>query len=545
MKLFMTPDAALLLQQAFGFLFFFAGLYAFFAYRVRRRYGLHFSPWLAMMLVTLGIPHILSGQTAFQEMVREGVWFHIGLLAMLLFPVGLWRLMETTIGPGPRQALRRCLQLQLLMVGLLWLPSALQLRSFDADSQFVGNIALSLQLAVALGVTLRHLRGDHPPHRWLALAFLLFSVAGLFDTLTALAGFHVGPELYPVAAVVLVLVVALSQERLLGETHRELLLHQQDLEALVRERTAALEIATRDAQSASRAKSEFLANMSHELRTPLNTMLGYAALIKGEAETASETARRAEIIHDSGGHLLQLLTDVLDLAKLEAGKSLVSTEACDLPAVVGGVADMLRPLADARGLRFEVHVADELPRTLETDPRRLRQILLNLLGNAFKFTERGHVDFRVYREAEQLVFEVEDSGPGIAPDDLKRIFDAFEQGPSAPGQDGSGLGLAISRKLAGQLGGELRVDSQPGQGSRFTLLLPIPEAPETVSSARSESLPVAFDTLRAAVDLGDVQAIRNELERLRQNLPRYADPLQDLARLADACDIQALQEKLQ
>ncbi len=260
--------------------------------------------------------------------------------------------------------------------------------------------------------------------------------------------------------------------------------YSRDLELLSRDLLDAnmrLEERAQQIAEANRAKSRFLANVSHELRTPLNAIVGYNALaldgMYGEVPQPLRASHKR--VQAAADHLLGLVNDVLDLSKIEVGRMDVELEAVDLGSVLDSVATVVEPAADAKGLRVDVVIPRELPK-LETDARHLRQILLNLIANAIKFTERGAVTIVAKITGGSLTIAVEDTGVGIAESDLERIFEEFEQvRPSGRGdsmQRGTGLGLAIARKMSRLLGGDVAVSSQLGRGSRFTLTLPLPAA---------------------------------------------------------------------
>jgi CheY-like chemotaxis protein len=230
-------------------------------------------------------------------------------------------------------------------------------------------------------------------------------------------------------------------------------------------------------QRASQYKSEFLANMSHELRTPLNSSLILARLLADnpQGNLSEEQVRFADAIYSAGNDLLTLINDILDIAKVEAGKMEIRPEVTPLAALAQGLQSMFTPLAQRKGLQLQVEVADGAPQSLYTDRHRLEQILRNLLANAVKFTDRGSVALQVAAgPGGQVVFAVRDSGIGIAPSQQELIFEAFRQadGTSSRKYAGTGLGLSISRDLARLLGGDISVRSAPGQGSTFTLRLP-------------------------------------------------------------------------
>ncbi len=251
--------------------------------------------------------------------------------------------------------------------------------------------------------------------------------------------------------------------------------HRSHLEELVQERTKRLEQKTREAEAASRAKSEFLANMSHEIRTPLNGVLGFADLLLKDADRGDPELRRDYLttIKSSGGHLLTLLNDILDLARIEAGKLMLERLPCSPHQIIAQVLSLLRAQAAEKGLCLKAEWASEMPQTIKTDPARLRQLLMNLVGNAIKFTEAGGVRItsRLDPVAERLEIDVADTGIGIAADKLEEIFDPFRQADNSVTRQfgGSGLGLAICRQLARALDGEIRVRSEFGVGSVFTL----------------------------------------------------------------------------
>jgi PAS domain S-box-containing protein len=241
-----------------------------------------------------------------------------------------------------------------------------------------------------------------------------------------------------------------------------------------KEMEAALRLAKDAAESASRAKSSFLANMSHELRTPLNAILGYVEVLKGDATLAPRQTKALAVIEQSGEHLLGLINEILDLAKIEAGTFAIQPSTFDLRQLLADVVEPMRARAEQKGLAFFAESFTDLPAQVSTDARRLRQVLVNLLDNAVKYTAEGGIAFKVGRHGEGVRFLVEDTGVGVAPEQLALIFDAFHRaGDGRAFVEGTGLGLAISRTLVTLLGGTLEVASTPGQGSRFWFDLPL------------------------------------------------------------------------
>ena len=236
-----------------------------------------------------------------------------------------------------------------------------------------------------------------------------------------------------------------------------------------------LELATEEAEKASRAKSIFLANMSHEIRTPLNAVLGFSQLMMDDAGLTPRQREHLASINVNGEHLLALINDVLAMSKIEAGRTTLQVNSVDLSGLLDDVERMFRLRAEEKRLAFEVQRSGALPRWVLADETKLRQILVNLLGNSMKFTRQGGIVVRARavpsaESAFRLVVDVEDTGAGIAEEDLPRLFEHFEQARSGgPPAGGTGLGLAISRAFARQMGGEITVRSRPGVGSAFTL----------------------------------------------------------------------------
>jgi signal transduction histidine kinase/ActR/RegA family two-component response regulator len=251
---------------------------------------------------------------------------------------------------------------------------------------------------------------------------------------------------------------------------------QGDVLGVWKELTESVNLADQVAQL-SRYRGQFLANVSHELRTPLNSMLVLARLLS-ENKDGTLTARQLEYaatIYSAGTDLLTLINEILDLSKLEAGKMRVELQDVDLLEIAGAMARSFRAIAEQTGVSLAVSVAPGTPARIRTDRQRLRQILQNLLSNAFKFTERGEVALRIAAAGSDAVtFSVRDSGIGIPVDQQQLVFEPFQQGDASTSlkYGGTGLGLSISRAFAERLGGQLRVQSAPAAGSTFTLLLP-------------------------------------------------------------------------
>jgi signal transduction histidine kinase/CheY-like chemotaxis protein len=310
----------------------------------------------------------------------------------------------------------------------------------------------------------------------------------------------------------------MSQE--IQQSHEQLEDYTRSLENKVKERTKALEAENRErrqaeanlrqakeaAESANQAKSAFLAHMSHELRSPLNAILGFAQLLQRNHPSAdSEQQNNVQIILRSGEHLLTLINNILDLSKIEAGRATLETVSFDLYKLLSDLKNMFGWTADEKQLWLVFERDPTVPQHLQADALKLRQVLINLLSNAFKFTQTGGVTVRVQRveqglDAQRsppvvtsdqmtLHFEVEDTGAGIAKDELPQLFEAFTQTETGKAmQTGTGLGLSISRRFVNLMGGEITVRSQPGQGSCFAFDIPVTVMEPLTATATSPQL---------------------------------------------------------
>ena len=228
------------------------------------------------------------------------------------------------------------------------------------------------------------------------------------------------------------------------------------------------------AEAASRAKSTFLANMSHELRTPLNAVLGFAQLLNRDENLADRQRQHLKAIEHSGQHLLELINDILELSRIEAGRLTLRSTAFDLRNLPVTLVEMLQVRAGAKGLDLQLDCPCDLPCQVEGDSYHLRQVLLNLLSNAIKYTDQGWVRLSLRWEDGMACFEVADSGHGISPEDQEKLFDAFFQADAAKTRpDSTGLGLTISRDYVRLMGGDISVDSWLGEGSRFAFTIPL------------------------------------------------------------------------
>jgi PAS domain S-box-containing protein len=268
--------------------------------------------------------------------------------------------------------------------------------------------------------------------------------------------------------------------------------------------------AKEDAEAANQSKSEFLANMSHEIRTPMNAILGFAEMLLHKSAEECAELHCVQTIRRNALHLLELINEILDLSKIEAGEMTVEHIDCDMPALLSEIISLMRPRAVEKGLGFGVTFQGPIPRVIQSDPTRLRQILVNLLGNAKKFTESGKIDLRITEEIGEgpnivLRIDVIDSGIGMTPEQLERLFKPFSQADDSITRKfgGTGLGLTISRRLARLLNGDISVTSELGVGSTFTVRI---DGGPSAGVERLNGLTEA--TLPARVDQGDRVDIR-------------------------------------
>ncbi len=333
----------------------------------------------------------------------------------------------------------------------------------------------------------------------------------------------------------------------LQERGDELQRHQLNLSALVRERTIELQEAKERAEVASQAKTDFLARMSHELRTPLNAILGYAQILQMDRTLTERQRHIVQTVHDSGGLLLRLIIDILDLSRIESGHTALAPVPVQPRQLAQQLHNVLGIKAQQKSLTLRMHCADAVPQGVLVDDQRLRQVLINLLGNALKFTQAGEVSLDIEPvpgtlagEQVTLRFSVRDSGPGVREADRERIFEPFEQaGDSHSRAQGTGLGLAISRQLVRLMGGDIHLDSREGAGSCFwfDLALPVVHA-EAITAAQARHI-IGYDGPRKLVLVVDDVTTNRQLllEMLR---PLGFDTLeaadgQEAVQLAQRC----------
>ena len=366
-------------------------------------------------------------------------------------------------------------------VGLLerWLPRPVSHQMRSRLGHFAGLLLLFLGVVAAI------------------LALIYFQEALVLAEAGQEAGGWLGAVFLKVFAVLALIaavaawwVVLSSESRLVAEeeSRRQTALLMREIEAH-RITDAKLQEAKEVAEAANLAKSRFVTGMSHELRTPLNSILGYAQILQKDPAIPSQRRDALGVIRRSGEHLLGLIDGLLDIAKIEAGKLRLEVGEVHMPEFLDPIVKMFRLQAEGKGLEFRFEVEGTLPEVVRADERRLRQILLNLLANAVKFTGTGSVSLGVAYRSEIAHFTVSDTGAGIAPEDQERVFMPFERANSGQvsGVGGTGLGLAITRLLTGLMGGEVRVSSEPGVGSRFEVRVHLPRVVSPRTTPRKEA----------------------------------------------------------
>ena len=344
--------------------------------------------------------------------------------------------------------------------------------------------------------------------------------AGIWNTRTFNVPLRVKPAFYQTLPFRVAVIVAL-----LGATYpiyrarlRYLKRKQRALEELVHARTADLEVSERRALEASQAKSIFLATMSHELRTPLNAILGFAQLMRRSPTLSDADRQTVGIIRRSGEHLLGLINDVLSIAKIEAGKLILDPRPFDVREMIATVDEMMRVRADAVDVQFDIDTDSSFPHFVQGDEGKLRQVLINLLGNAIKFSPRGKVLLRSRWIDGRAHFEVADTGVGIAADELPTLFEPFVQTASGrTAKEGTGLGLTVTQHIVQAMGGEISVDSEVGKGTtfRFDVVLPLADGRSVASNQRVAGLAAAERPRRILVADDTVEnrtLLRNLLE---------------------------------
>ena len=339
------------------------------------------------------------------------------------------------------------------------------------------------------------------------------------------------------------------------ELSLELQNHNRKLDSLVQQRTQQFLEAKETAEMANRAKSAFLATISHELRTPLNAILGYTQLLLGDS-LSPDQLDQLQTISQSAEHLLALINDLLDLSKAESSAIELVPRRIELQPLVQETIRIVRPRAEDKSLMLLCAIEPALPRFITVDPKRLKQILLNLLTNAIKFTDHGFVHLKLKRKNDAIRFTVSDTGCGIAAEDLPKLFQPFQQvGNAAQHAEGTGLGLSISKRVLELMQIDIQVRSELGKGSSFwfdfpfdpaetELMVPMPPPAPAEPPPRLILPWLVLDRLKALAASGDVLALQEHIEQLLTSSPPPQAGLSKLLQLAVACKVKAVRDLL-
>jgi signal transduction histidine kinase/ActR/RegA family two-component response regulator len=485
---------------------------------------------IAGVVFALTLLMLLQGQV---DSLKLGVWF--GLRGLMVLPRLLHARRHARTDPAAQRAWYRAMVALVAVDGLIWGAAWWWLVPIDRVDLTAITLTGILGVAALSAFTLQ---ADLRVMAWHVLPMLLPNAVYSLSS-------HNAYGLFGAASLAIFTVLLLLETRRAHARLVELLRLRFMHERVLQEREQALALA----QHHSEAKSRFLAAMSHELRTPLHGILGLARLLR-EEEASLPKQRRLDLMERSGEHLLTVINDVLDVSKIEAGHVHIACQPFDLSRLVDEVVGVSSVTALSKGLSLLGEA--ELPpeHTVLGDAMRVRQILHNLLGNAIKFTEQGHVTLRVQRgvegDGELVRFVVQDTGIGIAPTEQQHIFEAFHQVDHAPERrhGGTGLGLTISRELSQAMGGDLRCSSQLGQGSTFECVLRLPphatkqaQAP-TSAQAEGPASPAAFGAAPAAAGDAPQASAQADLRALDADNSFIAPPAQQ-ASLGTAASLPA------
>ena len=483
-----------------AFFFLLAGVLYLATYFWGRKLAEHL--YFSLFAIAMGLYTLTQTKIKLLILPQPLFWTYLDLLSLYSLPLWIVAFLASLLNAGRENLLRILWLINVLFLSGAILADQLSLYPLIRTVPYFNYLEL-ITLAGLFYVTAQQLRQKNQDVRLFAFGFVLFFIAAFLDVVGSIhfrllpfKVVHIGMLLFMLTLIFLLMQrFARTHQKLLVYSHEleskenELIRHRTQLEQMVSEQTQQLSEAKTAAEAANRAKSEFLAVMTHELRTPMNGIIGISEYLL-DTKLASEVREKLELIHSSAQMLLSLINNILDYSKLEAEKTYLEALPLQIASVIRDATTILIPQSKKKGLQVTWNVAQDASQWLIGDPYRLRQILLNLIGNSIKFTQRGAVSVDVTVDAQTnttltLRISVTDSGIGISPEQQRQLFSSFSQADSSISRHygGTGLGLAISQKLVHLMGGDIGVVSSLDKGSTFWFTTTLTKPHDSVVTA--------------------------------------------------------------